>query len=202
MHDLLHAASAGSEGPAVPPQPATTASQQPSTPTPAAAEGPAPAVARPLLSFTLHGSDDQPAAVTALCHDPSDASGCSLFAACGSVLHRVDTRTAGGVVQRYGSSREEVNGVAVSGKGAHLAAGDDAGEIQVYDLAAGACVRMLVHLRLPVAVCMKCMEWRHAVACCWAHLDVSWVGFLCTEIQRTPCLLQCWLSATCLTTWL
>ncbi|GLC47933.1 hypothetical protein PLESTB_000041300 [Pleodorina starrii] len=91
--------------------------------------------AKPLSTIALTGPDGQPAAVAALAVNPTSPE-TSIFAAAGSLVHHVDLR-AGSVVQTYGSSREEVNGLCVSGRGVHLAAGDDAGEVQVYDLAAG-----------------------------------------------------------------
>ncbi|KXZ55654.1 hypothetical protein GPECTOR_2g1204 [Gonium pectorale] len=75
-------------------------------------------------------------AVAAVAFNPAVPDGASVFAAAGSLIHQVDLR-AGSVVQTYGGSSEEVNGLSISPRGAHLAAADDAGEVQVYDLAAG-----------------------------------------------------------------
>ncbi|KAG2453842.1 hypothetical protein HYH02_002049 [Chlamydomonas schloesseri] len=115
-----------------------------------AAEG-----SKPLISVTLKGADGQPAPITALAVIPSSSTSSStsaaaagaadgggdaiggLFAAAGSLVHQIDVRAPGSVVQTYDSAREEVNGLAVNCRGTYLAAGDDGGEVQVYDLAAG-----------------------------------------------------------------
>ena len=91
--------------------------------------------AQPLTAVVLAGPDGQPAAVTAIAVH-QQGSETSVFAAASSLVHHVDLR-AGRVVQTYDSNREEVNGLCVNGRGVHLAAGDDAGEVQVYDLTAG-----------------------------------------------------------------
>ncbi|KAG2501587.1 hypothetical protein HYH03_000092 [Edaphochlamys debaryana] len=128
VHDLSAASSAGASPDAAP--------QPPSAPGPSTKFSAASPATRPLLSLALTSADGQPAAVAALAFNPAAAHAASLFAAAGSLVHHVDTR-AGSVVQTFTGSKEEVGGLAVACKGGHLVAGDDAGEVQVYDLAAG-----------------------------------------------------------------
>ncbi|PNW72192.1 hypothetical protein CHLRE_16g678400v5 [Chlamydomonas reinhardtii] len=131
------APSANRQG-AAPSAPART-----STSTAAAADG-----SKPLLALTLKGADGQPAPVTAIAVLPSSAASSTavdgggdgasgLFAAAGSLVYQLDLRAPGSVVHTYDGAREEVNGLAVNCRGAYLAAGDDGGEVQVYDLVAG-----------------------------------------------------------------
>ncbi|MEW5319030.1 MAG: hypothetical protein WDW38_010206 [Sanguina aurantia] len=67
-----------------------------------------------------------------------------LYAACGKDILCLDPRAGRNPASRYSHSRDDVAAIALSTRGSHLAAGDDAGEVLIVDLVAG---RPFKHMR-------------------------------------------------------
>ncbi|KAF5840759.1 WD40-repeat-containing domain protein [Dunaliella salina] len=101
--------------------------------------------------LTLGGEDD---AVSSLVFHPTDPN--QLFAASASEVKRIDLRTPS-IASTFSCNKDEVNQVAINAKGNFLAAADDAGDVQVLDLAAGKLFKGIqaAHSNIASSVCFR-----------------------------------------------